>query len=239
MQLNRGFTLVEMMIAMVLGLIVLGATLAFFTSNLRANNTTLQLARLNQELQTLSTMMVRDIRRAGFRGDAVANRDLSDRSFMFLPLTASSSGGATTWTAQDLDILATVDTTGTAGSHANGGPYTCIILKSDLDGDGVLDTAASDDERVGYRYDSTNQQVDKGNWAASVTTPTCANGAWTAITSSNVVITALEFELDPPVTAEDKRLVQSVILRLSGHLDSNSAIDMTIEQRVRLRNNAF
>ncbi|MBY6188054.1 prepilin-type N-terminal cleavage/methylation domain-containing protein [Marinobacter hydrocarbonoclasticus] len=232
-RVNKGFSLVELMIAMLLGLLVLGATLAFFTSNLRANNTTLQLARLNQELQTLSTMMARDIRRAGFRGDAVANRDAADRTFMFLPLSASSSGGSTTWSAQDLDLLVT------GGSHANGGPYSCIILKADLDGDGVLDTSAAEDERIGYRYDSSNKQVDRGDWADSVTAPTCANANWSAITSDDVVITALEFELDPPVAADQKRLVQSVIFRLQGHLDSNSDIDMTIEQRVRLRNNAF
>lgn len=60
-----GFTLIELMIAMVLGLIVIGAVLALSLSLLRANNQTIAGTRLTQELRAVAGLMANDIRRAG------------------------------------------------------------------------------------------------------------------------------------------------------------------------------
>lgn len=60
-----GFTLIELMIAMVLGLIVIGAVLALSLSLLRANNQTIAGTRLTQELRAVAGLMGSDLRRAG------------------------------------------------------------------------------------------------------------------------------------------------------------------------------
>ncbi|MBP9661245.1 MAG: prepilin-type N-terminal cleavage/methylation domain-containing protein, partial [Aeromonas sp.] len=63
---NRGFNLVELMVAMVAGLLLVAAASALFASILKANRTAMQMSRLNQELQSITDMMARDIQRAGY-----------------------------------------------------------------------------------------------------------------------------------------------------------------------------
>lgn len=70
---NDGFSLVELMVAMVLGLIVGGAVITFIAATLQVNAETLQSTRLNQELRTLSQVLIREIRRARFAQDPIAD----------------------------------------------------------------------------------------------------------------------------------------------------------------------
>lgn len=62
---NTGFSLVELMVAMVLGLIVIGAVIALVLSMMRANNQTIASTRLTQELRAVAALMSSDLRRAG------------------------------------------------------------------------------------------------------------------------------------------------------------------------------
>jgi prepilin-type N-terminal cleavage/methylation domain-containing protein len=75
----KGFTLVEMMVAIVLGLLVVTAALAFIFSLIRANSETVLSTRLNQELRGTMALIANDLRRA---------RGLSD------PIAAVNQGGA-------------------------------------------------------------------------------------------------------------------------------------------------
>jgi prepilin-type N-terminal cleavage/methylation domain-containing protein len=63
---NRGFTLVELMIAMAVGLIVLGAVYALFTVQSKHLATQEQLAELHQNARVAIEMMVREISMAGY-----------------------------------------------------------------------------------------------------------------------------------------------------------------------------
>ncbi|GAA5194011.1 PilW family protein [Ferrimonas gelatinilytica] len=219
---QRGFTLVELMVSVTLGLLILSAMLAFFSSNLRANSTTLELSRLNQELQTVMNMMARDIRRAGYRGDALENRDIGDRSFMFIPAEETADG--TGWVHRHLS--------GLSGTDANGGPYQCIVLMADLDNDG---TVTPSEDISGYRLSGT--LVNVGRWSS--VDPTCDNGIWEALTSNDLEITQLDFLLDPALELGTSRLIQSVEVVLTGNVASRPELSLTLRQRVRLRNNIY
>ena len=59
-----GFTLIEMMVAIVLGLLVVGAVLAFIVSLVRANSETVLSTRLNQEMRATMALISNDVRRA-------------------------------------------------------------------------------------------------------------------------------------------------------------------------------
>lgn len=61
---QRGFSLVELMVAMVLGLIVSGAVLALVVAIIHSNRQTLQSTRLNQELRATLAIIANDLRRA-------------------------------------------------------------------------------------------------------------------------------------------------------------------------------
>lgn len=65
-----GFSLVELMISVTLGLIVMGGVIGIFASTVKSHSDTLKMTRLHQELRAAMDIMSRDIRRAGYRGDA-------------------------------------------------------------------------------------------------------------------------------------------------------------------------
>jgi prepilin-type N-terminal cleavage/methylation domain-containing protein len=59
-----GFSLIELMVALVVGLIVIGAVLALIVSMIRANNQTIQATRLTQELRATAMVVAADLKRA-------------------------------------------------------------------------------------------------------------------------------------------------------------------------------
>lgn len=68
---QRGISLPELMIGLSIGLIVLTGALSLFASNLRSNTDMLKMTRLNNELRGTMDMVVRDLRRATYWGNAV------------------------------------------------------------------------------------------------------------------------------------------------------------------------
>jgi type IV pilus assembly protein PilW len=64
---NRGFTLIELMVTLVLALVVLGGVMGVFISTYRANSQNIKAIRLNEEMRAVMVLMSRDVRRAGVR----------------------------------------------------------------------------------------------------------------------------------------------------------------------------
>lgn len=69
---QAGFTLVEMMVSLLAGLIVVGAVLAFALSSVRANSEYLSATRLSQDLRATLDQVAEDLRRAGYDEAALA-----------------------------------------------------------------------------------------------------------------------------------------------------------------------
>lgn len=72
-----GLTLIELMIAILAGLIVLGAVLTFTVATVRAYSDNIRSTRLSQELRTSMNILVRELRRSGYDSAAVT-RVLTD-----------------------------------------------------------------------------------------------------------------------------------------------------------------
>lgn len=68
---SRGFSLIELMVALAAGLIVLTALIAFLMSSFRSNGEYVQSTRLTQELRNTLDLIVRDLRRAGYDDNAL------------------------------------------------------------------------------------------------------------------------------------------------------------------------
>lgn len=66
-----GFSLIELMVALVAGLIVVGAVLAFTLASLRSNTELIQATRLTQELRNSIDYVSRELRRAGYDEDSM------------------------------------------------------------------------------------------------------------------------------------------------------------------------
>ncbi|HRP28880.1 MAG TPA: prepilin-type N-terminal cleavage/methylation domain-containing protein, partial [Burkholderiaceae bacterium] len=69
---RRGFTLVELLVGLALALLVVAGGGALLTSQIRDHRALVLEARLMQDLRTAADLVARDLRRAGYWGDAGA-----------------------------------------------------------------------------------------------------------------------------------------------------------------------
>lgn len=81
MKKQTGFTLIEILIALVLGLIVISAIIGIYSSTITGSKNTVNAARLNYDLESVMSLMVNDIRRAGYWGSASVGADSSTNPF--------------------------------------------------------------------------------------------------------------------------------------------------------------
>lgn len=109
MKKQTGFTLIELMVAMVLGLIVLGATINIYLATVSSSSNIIKSARLNHDLESVMTLMINDIKRSGYwKGAHVAADSRTN------PFTAATT---------NIQIPAN----------------NCIVYTYDDDSDGVVD----------------------------------------------------------------------------------------------------
>jgi prepilin-type N-terminal cleavage/methylation domain-containing protein len=76
----RGFSLIELMVALALGLIVSIAIVAFTMSSFRSNGQFVLATRLTQDLRNTMDLMTRDLRRAGYNQSALSGMGLGSAS---------------------------------------------------------------------------------------------------------------------------------------------------------------
>jgi len=82
----RGLTLIELLIAMVLGLFVSAVTIGIFTTTVRSNVENMKMIRLNQELRGTMTMMVNELKRHGYSADPTNTDFINDSEPPLLPV---------------------------------------------------------------------------------------------------------------------------------------------------------
>lgn len=91
----RGLTLIELMIALVAGLVVSGAALALVVSTMKANAETIRATRLTQELRSTAEIAARELRRARSVTDPIANVGLASASMVTACNTITPGPGTT------------------------------------------------------------------------------------------------------------------------------------------------
>lgn len=144
---QRGAGLAELMVGMTVGLIVVGAAMALMSDSLRSSNDSIKMARLDQELRQVVTMLSRDLRRATAWDASV---DVA-RVSLVTPLTLSGTSGtvSVSSSAGNLDDI---------GVRARGGT---LVYKS---GSTVYRGTITDFSGNAFTVSLT------GTWPASVTT---------------------------------------------------------------------
>nr|ART36070.1 B541 [uncultured bacterium] len=223
---NRGFTLIELMVALVLGLVVVGGVMGVFMSTYQSNSQNIKAVRLNEEMRAVMSMMTRDIRRAGTRTLAWQPSLLgSDNPFS----TAPSAG---MWAVSNM-----------SGAE----PNSCVRLAYSISNDVGTDAA----NRFGYRLNTAGEietYNHTGTWS-------CGGGGWQPVTDGNIAwVRSLVFTTTTEPGLSGLVDVRTVIvnLRAATHtrsLDPNNAtatadctnIDVVCRQlveKIRLRNDA-
>jgi type IV pilus assembly protein PilW len=78
---QEGATLIELLISVVIGLIIAASMLGMYVNSTANSSQILKSSKLNQELTSLMTVMVNDIRRAGYAGDFLGS--VADNKFTY------------------------------------------------------------------------------------------------------------------------------------------------------------
>jgi prepilin peptidase dependent protein B len=88
---NAGFSLVELMVGMVVGLIVAGSVLAFTVVTIRSYGENLRSTRLTSDLSSGMDVVVGELRRAGYDAQSVGRLFTDNVPSSFSTITASGS----------------------------------------------------------------------------------------------------------------------------------------------------
>lgn len=183
----RGFTLVELMVGLVVGMIVVAGVTSVYIANIRGSSMTLRSAKLNDELRAVANVMTNDIRRAG-------HIDLQSAAISTGFDNAFANRTAASGTITDISIYSYNDST---PNQAN-----CVVFTHDAtfktgNTVGTLDnTTTNAGDMFGYRLNPTTHAIEMlTGVTATADTTSCATGkTWEAITTPQaVVIDSLTF----------------------------------------------
>lgn len=254
-QSENGFTIVEMLISMAMGLIVISGVLAIYVSITASSADTLGFSKLNAQMGSALQVMSNDIRRAGIWGNMTADDfdNPSTNPFSQIEVTALEVH------ANNVQI---------ASNSAAGGD--CILYSYDSNNDGLLDNS----DIAGFRLENGVLQMRRnGDIAANNRHDSCTsdNDNWQNLTDPNtVVVNQLAFTLDnsvcinnrepddldndgvngvddpdeadcyvqPPAIGSGQNTIETreVAITISGQLANSALTNMTMTQIVRVRN---
>lgn len=173
---QNGFTLTELMITVALSLSVISSVMVGYLGTYSGSMSTLNSSKLNQEMSALMSLMIADIRRAGFDG-AVAPGDLPT---------------ANVFNTIDNTALEVFDSMNSNTQVAATGSGSCIVYTYDADQDGTVDAT----ELIGFRLNAGVVQMRTVGNVADPDTCASANNTWTDLTDSDfITVTTLNFDL--------------------------------------------
>ncbi|MCY9808274.1 PilW family protein [Aeromonas caviae] len=210
---HAGFSLVELMVSMVAGLLLVATVISLFATILRANSTAMKVSRLNQEMQAITDMIARDIERAGYDASAATATRL-----------VSGAAPSPFYFDASVDLL---DETAT-GSKL----YRCIRVNYDDNENGVLNNSASSslETRV-YSYSS----AEKGIKLATGASPACDSGSLIS-TDNTIEVTQLTYGLLANSQVSGARAIQ---LNISGRYKDNTTLTLNLLRDIKLRNDGY
>lgn len=181
---SRGLSLVELMIALAIGLIVVGAVLAFTLSSLTANTEYVQSTRLSQELRNSMDFVSRELRRAGYDEN---NAAYNARSLATSPIISpfarifSTNDANGDGTSNDSCVVYAYDrSAGTPGKiDLARGEIRAIRLGFTPDGVGVMEVAES---KASVTPKCDDAALDYTSYPAS-----CASSGWCALSDPRLL----------------------------------------------------
>jgi len=209
-----GFSIAELLVALVINLILLSALIGVFSTNTSHYTKVTKSDMLNQQLETALQLMENDIRRAGYWGNASNDIGSGQNTNPFMSA------------ATDVTVVG-----------------NCILFAYDYDNNGSLPSvsSSSDDERYGYRLNSNTIQTRPPGAPFDCS---ASSNSWENVTDPNIVkITTLTFNLVtktvPAGQASNTIVTRSVDIQITGQLVTDATVTKTLNQHVRIRNDKF
>ncbi len=241
---QRGFSLVELMVALVAGMVVAGAVLAFTVSSVRSNSEFVTSARLMQELRTISQYIEDELRRAGYDDDAMGYiASTSSTAFSkFSPLLVDTSDADA-----NCVIYAYDRSPGTAGQIDLGNQEIRAVRRAETTINGVsvgvIEVAESS---TGSAPTCGGASPDYGKFPVP-----CAASGWCAFSDPRAIdITAFTIDIDG-AGAESHGLqeisssgytpmqIRELQVTLTGELANDSDTSRTLVSNIKVRANCL
>ncbi len=254
MKNSRGFSLLELLLGMVMGLVVLSGVTYIYVTIVVSTSETLKQAKLNTQLMTVMSLISNDIRRSHYWANPSAQAPSTN------PFIVEDSTLLTIFDSENnLKVEVDDDDAPKAGD--------CILYTYDKNSDGVVGTATNN-EYFGFKRENNSIYMAIRSDAFPATT--CGGNGWEEIVDSDLInITELEFDLassacinssepdgvdsafdadsDDDVGEKNCYVVQpsvgqttvetfEVVITLSGQLVNDSEVKKTLTQIVRVRN---
>ena len=151
---TAGFTLIEVMVSMTIGLVVLAAVAGTFTVQLRQNSAEEQLAQMQQDVRGALDLMVREIEMAGFKpaGVAVNGIATSTATTLRIKLDLDSTGLTTDGATDDISYTYSsgvlTRTLNNPVSSATLADNLTLFSFSYLDANGAATTTSTDVRKI-------------------------------------------------------------------------------------------
>jgi type IV pilus assembly protein PilW len=226
-QHSRGFTLIELMVALVLGLVVVGGVMAVFMNTYQANAQNIKAVRLNEEMRAVMSMIARDVRRAG-------GRDFDWNATVNWYVSANPLATNVSWAVSDTAIATDACLRLAYAVSATETNYVGYRLVNNGDNKGEV---------------QLHSPTTTSNWSCADT-----SNKWQAITDPEIAwIQSLSFTVttEPGITGVAVRSV-IVNLRAGTHTRSTDPSNLTasdcsnvdvvcrqIQEKIRVRNDAI
>ncbi|WP_148715144.1 PilW family protein [Chitinolyticbacter meiyuanensis] len=221
-QRQAGLSLIEIMIAIVIGMLLIIAAASLGINAFKGARDSVRAVGFHGNLQDIMTIMGRELRRAGFNADGEDN------------------------TATDSEYFRQI----WFSSAASSGEYQCVVFRYDRNVPANINTPApvtgagtvSANEVTGFSYNSTNKQVLLLTGAASINVQDCSSPTgWEVLNlTDNLSITNLKFTpsairaVDASGNPTGPIMVQSVKIDITA-ADPNGNT-RTLSETVQLRN---
>lgn len=224
MKKQTGFTLIELMIALVLGLIVVSATIGIYITTVKGSTDTINSARLNHDLESIMLLMVNDIRRAGYWGGAKVGVDSSTNPFTIGAANIQTTAAGCVLYSYDADSDRTPDN----------GEYYGFRLQSGAISIRSSDTAETTTDCTGSGW-STFTVPENVNVTKLTFTPAykCLNVSTALSYNSPCATVATDGNLVTGQKATESRQLNIV---LEGELVNDPNVKKTLKGTVKVRN---
>ncbi|MDD1784323.1 prepilin-type N-terminal cleavage/methylation domain-containing protein [Enterovibrio sp. ZSDZ35] len=218
----KGYTLVELLVGMTIGLVVLASSLSLFAVNSEFGSKQLQSDFMRTQLDTIANTLKVEIARAGFCYDCASANPFLQKdsagaisSILIDDSASKSDAGSCIRFAYNHDKR--TEAVGLNKDDAKG-----FRLGSDSDGNAVIEI-----------YENYNGLT---NWNCSSTTSSGPSSYWRDMTFERLSITSLEFKRThhPGVGSTNKN--QVVEVTLTAALKTDSSISDTVSFSVSVPN---
>jgi prepilin peptidase dependent protein B len=211
---QRGLSIVEMMVGVAVGLIVVAAATIMVAAQLADNRRLLLETQVQQDLRATADIVSRDLRRAGYWGDAYRG-------------TSSAGAGGI--------VVNPYRAVSPSASGATASTVTYEYANRNNPEDGVL----TDDERLGFRLRSgvIETQLGLNNWQALTDAGALTVTVFNVTADKQQVVLACHRACSAGLTpCPPIQEVRGLTVDIAGRAVSDAAVQRSVRTHVRLRN---